>query len=96
MIYRHPQQRVAVLVDVQNLYYSAQALYKTKINYKNLLQLCVQGRVLTRSIAYTIKTDETREQNFFEALNVAGFEVKEAGRRLRSQKEWLTPTPPRL
>jgi uncharacterized LabA/DUF88 family protein len=77
MIYRHPQQRVAVLVDVQNLYYSAQALFKTKINYKNLLQLCVQGRVLTRSIAYTIRTDETREQNFFEALNMAGFEVKE-------------------
>ena len=77
MIYRNPSQRVAVLVDVQNLYYSAQALFHTKVNYKNLLQLCVQGRTLTRAIAYTIKTDDTNEQNFFEALNSAGFEVKE-------------------
>ena len=77
MIYRNPEQRVAVLVDVQNLYYSAQALYHTKVNYKNLLKLCVQGRILTRAIAYTIKTDESREQGFFDALNSAGFEVKE-------------------
>ena len=77
MIYRNPSQRVAVLVDVQNLYYSAQALFHSKVNYKNLLKLCVQGRTLTRAIAYTIKTDENNEQNFFEALNSAGFEVKE-------------------
>lgn len=77
MIYRNPQQRIAVLVDVQNLYYSAQALFHTKVNYKNLLKTCVQGRVLTRAIAYTIKTDEAKEMNFFEALNSAGFEVKE-------------------
>ncbi len=77
MIVRNPQQRIAVLVDVQNLYYSAQALYHTKVNYKNLLKVCVQGRILTRAIAYTIRTDEAKEMNFFEALNTAGFEVKE-------------------
>jgi uncharacterized LabA/DUF88 family protein len=77
MIYRNPNQRIAVLVDVQNLYYSAQALFKTKVNYKNLLKVCVQNRILVRAIAYTIKTDENKEQNFFDALNNAGFEVKE-------------------
>ncbi len=77
MIFRNPNQRVAVLVDVQNLYYSAMAMYKTKVNYKNLLKLCVQDRILTRAIAYTIRTDDYKEQNFFEALNNAGFEVKE-------------------
>jgi uncharacterized LabA/DUF88 family protein len=77
MIYRNPNQRIAVLVDVQNLYHSSMAMYKTKVNYKNLLSLCVQGRILVRAVAYTIRTDETKEQNFFEALNNAGFEVKE-------------------
>lgn len=77
MIFRNPNQRIAVLVDVQNLYYSAQSIYKTKVNYKNLLKLCVEDRILVRAIAYTIKTDENKEQNFFDALNTAGFEVKE-------------------
>ncbi len=78
MIVRNPSQRVAVLVDVQNLYYSAKNLHKAKINFKNLLNLAVQGRTLTRAIAYVINADPTGEENeFFEAVNLAGFETKE-------------------
>ena len=77
MIVRNPSQRVAVLVDVQNLDYSALHLYKKRINYKNLLKLILHERILTRAIAYVIKTTEAKEQNFFEAVNSAGFEVKE-------------------
>mgnify|MGYP000219497171 CR=1 FL=1 len=77
MIVRNPNQRVAVLVDVQNLYYSAKNLYNSRINFKNLLKICVQGRILTRAVAYVIATDESKEMGFFEALNSAGFEVKE-------------------
>lgn len=77
MIFRNKNQRVAVLVDVQNLYYSANALFNAKVSYKNLLKLAVQDRMLTRAIAYTIRTEDYKEQGFFEALNEAGFEVKE-------------------
>ncbi|MBN2016300.1 NYN domain-containing protein [Candidatus Dojkabacteria bacterium] len=78
MIVRNKDQRVAVLVDVQNLYYSAKHLYKAKVNFKNLLIEAVSGRVLTRAIAYVIKTDVVaKEKDFFEALNKSGFEVKE-------------------
>lgn len=76
MIVRNPDQRVAVLVDVQNLYYSAKNLYGSRINFKNLLKLVVQNRILVRAIAYAIKAD-AKEIEFFEALNTAGFEVKE-------------------
>ena len=76
MIVRNPNQRIAVLVDVQNLYYSAKNLYKSRINFKNLLNLVVYNRVLVRAIAYVIKADQ-KESEFFEALNIAGFEVKE-------------------
>lgn len=77
MIVKNPDQRVAVLVDVQNLYYSAKNLYKARVNYKNLLKLIVKDRLLVRAIAYVIRAEESRESDFFEALNSAGFEVKE-------------------
>lgn len=78
MIYRNPNQRIAVLVDVQNLYYSAKNLHNAKINFKNLLSLAVQDRVLTRAIAYVINADSEGGGNeFFDAVNNAGFETKE-------------------
>jgi uncharacterized LabA/DUF88 family protein len=77
MIVRNPDQRVAVLVDVQNLYYSAKNLYKARVNYKNLLQMVVFKRVLVRAIAYVIRAEDSKENEFFEAVHAAGFEVKE-------------------
>ena len=76
MIVKNPDQRIAILVDVQNLYYSAKNLYSARVNYKNLLKQLLQGRILTRAIAYVINADESRENDFFEALNNAGFEIK--------------------
>lgn len=77
MIVRNRDQRVAVLVDVQNLYYSGKNLYNARVNYKNLLTKLVQKRLLVRAIAYVIKTEESKESEFFEAVHNAGFEVKE-------------------
>lgn len=78
MIVKNPDQRVAVLVDVQNLYYSARNLYKSRINFKNLLNFLIHKRILVRAIAYVIKNEEDDKQSeFFDALNSAGFEVKE-------------------
>lgn len=77
MIVKNRDQRVAVLVDVQNLYYSARNLYKARVSFKNLLKLVLHERTLVRAIAYVIKSEDQREKEFFEALNNAGFEVKE-------------------
>lgn len=78
MIVRNKDQRVAVLVDVQNLYYSAKHIYQARINFKNLLSLVVDERLLTRAIAYVITSEENKkEQEFFDAVNQAGFEIKE-------------------
>ena len=77
MIVKNPDQRVAVLVDVQNLYYSAKNLYRARINFKNLLKLVMHDRILVRAIAYVINADESKENEFFEAVNTAGFEIKE-------------------
>jgi uncharacterized LabA/DUF88 family protein len=70
------EQRVAVLVDIQNLYYSAKVLFGKKVNFKKVLEDGVAGRKLIRAIGYGIRTAEGLEQKFFDALGNQGFEVK--------------------
>lgn len=77
MIIRNPEQRVAVLVDVQNLYYSAKNLYHSRVNFKNILNLILQWRKLTRAIAYAVDTAEETNKVFIEALHESGFEIKQ-------------------
>lgn len=76
MSIRNPDQRVAVFVDVQNLYYSARNIYNARINFNEVLNAAVGNRRLIRAIAYVVKADMPEEQSFFEALEKAGFEVK--------------------
>jgi len=74
---QHKEQRVAVFVDVQNMYYSAKNLYQSKVNFGGLLTHAVSARKLVRAFAYVIKADVGAEREFFEALNKLGYEVKE-------------------
>jgi uncharacterized LabA/DUF88 family protein len=72
----HDGQRVAVLADSQNLYHSAQSVYSRNIDYAALLEKAVQGRELTRAIAYVIRAQAEDEERFFDALVDIGFETK--------------------
>ncbi len=72
----YKEQRVGVLVDIQNLYYSAKVLHKKKVNFGAILKEAVGDRKLIRAIAYGIKTLEGIEEKFFDALDKQGFEVK--------------------
>ena len=73
---KFPDQRIGVLVDIQNMYYSAKVLYKKKVDFKEVLKAAVAGRKLIRAIAYGIRTLEGLEKNFFEALQKSGYEVR--------------------
>jgi len=72
----HPEQRVAVLADSQNLYHTAQSLYSRNIDYAALLEAATHDRELVRAIAYVIRADAPEEENFFDALREIGFETK--------------------
>ena len=72
----YKEQRVGMLVDIQNMYYSGRVLYKKKVNFGQILKESVGDRKLIRAIAYGIATIEGQEKNFFEALEKQGFEVK--------------------
>src|SRR3989344_4576750 len=73
---KHKDQRVGVLLDLQNLYYSARVLHGKKVNFKALLDEAIGGRKLIRAIAYGISTVEGMEEKFFDALRNLGYEVK--------------------
>ena len=71
----HKGQRIGVFVDVQNLYYSAKNLYKTKVNFASILKSAIRGRELIRAKCYVINADIQGERNFHEALENIGYEV---------------------
>ncbi len=75
-IIKHSEQRVAVLIDTQNLYHSAKNLYNAKVSFKNVLDEAVADRVLVRATAYVITTESGEEKAFFEALEKSGIETK--------------------
>lgn len=75
-VVKHKAQRVAVLIDTQNLYHSAKNLYHAKVNFNNVLKYAVSDRVLVRAIAYVVTTESGEEQQFFEALTKIGIETK--------------------
>ncbi len=70
------EQRVAVLIDVQNLYHSAKHIYNARVNFKEVLKSAVAGRKLVRVIAYVVKTESGEEKAFFEALTKLGIEMR--------------------
>ncbi|MFC1756773.1 NYN domain-containing protein [Patescibacteria group bacterium] len=73
---KHREQRIAVLMDVQNMYHSAKALYQKRVDFKEVLKTSLAGRKLIRAIAYVIRTEAGEEKSFFEALEKIGIELK--------------------
>lgn len=70
------EQRVGVLVDVANMYYSAKNIHGSRVNFGKILEDAVGERQMVRALAYVIKADSPDEQKFFDALDKQGFELK--------------------
>ncbi|MBI5138223.1 MAG: NYN domain-containing protein [Candidatus Vogelbacteria bacterium] len=75
-IIKHPNQRVGVFIDTQNLYHSARNLYNSRVNFGAIMEDAVAGRQLIRAVAYVITTESGDEKTFFEALGKLGIETK--------------------
>lgn len=73
---QYENQRVALLIDVQNLYHSARALFQRRVNFKELLNAALGERRLIRAFAYVVRTKTGEEKPFFEALNKLGIEMR--------------------
>jgi uncharacterized LabA/DUF88 family protein len=75
-IIKHPEQRVGVFIDTQNLYHSAKNIYHAHVNFGNVLKDSVSGRRLVRARAYAVTTESGEEKGFFEALAKVGVEMR--------------------
>lgn len=75
-VIKHPEQRVAILIDTQNLYHSGKNLYKSKVNFGNVVKTALGNRKLIRALSYVVNTEGGEETAFFEALEKLGIEIK--------------------
>lgn len=73
---KRPNQRVAVLIDTQNMYHSAKHLYDAKLNFPAIVRAATEDRQLIRAIAYVAKSKTGEELAFFEALVGGGIELR--------------------
>lgn len=69
-------KKIAIFVDVQNIYYTCREAYGRQFNYRKLWQhLGYEGEIVT-AIAYAIHKGDDGQLKFQDALKHIGFEVK--------------------
>lgn len=68
--------KIAIFVDVQNIYYTTRQAYARQFNYRHFWQhVCHQGDIITAN-AYAIDKGDEQQQKFQSALKHIGFQVK--------------------
>lgn len=68
--------RVAVFVDVQNVYYTVKQIYGCHFNYRAFWDQVTAGREVVRAFAYAIDRKDPKQIQFQQILESIGFEVK--------------------
>ncbi|MFV0596539.1 NYN domain-containing protein [Shewanella sp.] len=69
-------KKIALFVDVQNIYYTCREAYQRQFNYRKLWQeLSAQGEIVS-AIAYAIHRGDDGQLKFQDALRHIGFELK--------------------
>ncbi len=72
----YKSQRVAVFVDIQNLYYSARDAFNRKVNFESVLHEVLNDRILIRAIAYLVKLHGVDQKGFINTLKHIGYQVR--------------------
>ena len=69
-------EKIAIFVDVQNIYYTTRQAYSRQFNYRRFWQhLHHQGDIILAN-AYAIDKGDEQQQKFQSALKHIGFDVK--------------------
>lgn len=69
-------QKVTILVDAQNVYYTTRQAYRCGFDYTGFWERATCNRELVRAIAYSCDRGDSKQQNFQNILRAIGFEVK--------------------
>ncbi|KEI73112.1 NYN domain-containing protein [Endozoicomonas elysicola] len=70
------EKRVALFVDVQNIYYTTRQAYGSHFDYNAFWAQVTAGRKVTKAIAYAIDRGDPKQQQFQTILRAIGFDVK--------------------
>ena len=69
-------KKIAIFVDVQNIYYTTRQEFNRKFNYKKLWQLISEKGEIIAATAYAIDRGDQKQINFQSALKNIGYSVK--------------------
>ncbi len=68
--------KVAIFVDVQNVYYTVKHCHGCHFDYKAFWDSATEGREVVRAFAYAIDRRDAKQIQFQQILRSVGFEVK--------------------
>lgn len=69
-------KKVAIFVDVQNIYYTTRDAFSRPFNYRQFWQQIADEYDIVAAYAYAIDRNDASQQKFQSALRHIGFEVK--------------------
>ena len=69
-------QKVLILVDVQNVYYTCRQAYKRNFNYNRFWQRINANSDIVNAFAYAIDKGDNKQREFQNILRAIGFDVK--------------------
>jgi uncharacterized LabA/DUF88 family protein len=69
-------ERVAIFVDVQNIYYTVKSCYQCHFDYNVFWKMATANRQVIQAFAYAIDKGDARQIEFQRILKMIGFEVK--------------------
>ncbi len=68
--------KVAIFVDVQNVYYTARQIFGKNFDYNKFWRQATVGREVVKAVAYAIDRGDQKQREFQNILRAIGFEVK--------------------
>lgn len=69
-------EKVAIFVDVQNIYYTTRQAFQRQFNYRAFWQKITSDRQVMAALAYAIEPQNGKQKGFQQILRDIGFEVK--------------------
>ena len=69
-------KKIALFVDVQNIYYTTRDAYGRQFNYRKLWQQISSEGEITSAMAYAIQRNDDQQIKFQDALKHIGFTIK--------------------
>ncbi|MFA0046018.1 NYN domain-containing protein [Vibrio sp. 10N.261.51.F11] len=69
-------ENIAILVDVQNVYYTTRDKYRSNFDYNQFWYVATEGRNVIEANAYAISSQDPKQRQFHHILRGVGFNVK--------------------